>query len=233
MKKLLGAIAALLVLLTCASAFADIEATSSVNLRSGPGKKYKVVAKVKKGTMLTDLDSVMEDSSGGKWYWVEYKGKECWVSAEFARVIGGSEEQGASGMALEAYIGQNAAEAAKALGLGEVEELGGEWERCYFNDSVLLYETGGVVVGIGLSMPESGVVPEYSVYDARLGMNLREAAQLCVLRGLYEDSGSYSAIYLYKDAESDTESKQLVSLYHDEDGTVTRIEWAYALEDEY
>jgi N-acetylmuramoyl-L-alanine amidase len=50
-------------------------AWATVNLREGPGTKYKVVAKVKKGTLLT----ILEEKEG--WYHVRSEnGKEAWIS---------------------------------------------------------------------------------------------------------------------------------------------------------
>ena len=50
-------------------------ALATVNLREGPGMKYKVVAKVTKGTSLT----VLEEK--GEWYHVRMEsGKEAWIS---------------------------------------------------------------------------------------------------------------------------------------------------------
>lgn len=89
-------------------------------------------------------------------------------------------------------------------------------------------------MGIGLNVPETGgdYAHSYSVYGARLGMKTQDAIDACVERGLYMDSDSYSTVYLYRDPETELDSKELVELRHDDEGLVYQISWSYALEDE-
>jgi uncharacterized protein YgiM (DUF1202 family) len=53
-----------------------------VNLRKGPGLKYKEVATVSEGTVLKYLDKSSKDSRGIRWYKISYNGKKLWISSK-------------------------------------------------------------------------------------------------------------------------------------------------------
>ncbi len=85
MKKTLIILLAMLLLLSPFSASADIQTTTKVNLRKGPGTKYKTVATVIKGVKLEDLGCTLYDTQNRPWYWVKYRGKLCWVCGDYAQ----------------------------------------------------------------------------------------------------------------------------------------------------
>jgi uncharacterized protein YgiM (DUF1202 family) len=53
-----------------------------VNLRKGPGLKYKEVTTVSEGTVLKYLDKSSKDSRGIRWYKISYNGKKLWISSK-------------------------------------------------------------------------------------------------------------------------------------------------------
>ena len=69
---------------------AYVEATGSVNLRSGPGLGYKDIGTVNKGTTLTYLDQFSTDERGVIWYRVHYKNSSAWISSKYSELYGAS-----------------------------------------------------------------------------------------------------------------------------------------------
>jgi len=61
-----------------------VTTTADVNLRKGPGKKYKSYIVVQKGTTLKYLGKTKKDNRKVKWYKVSYYGKSLWVSSRYA-----------------------------------------------------------------------------------------------------------------------------------------------------
>ncbi len=175
MKKLVCMILA--VCLLCSSALAAVETTGNVNLRKGPGKDYDVVASVPKGTILSDLDSVVADDRGVDWFWVEYNGIECWISSKYAEFTADTFESQPLTYELSYYYGTDLIEAAEMIGLSQYSELDGELANGYFKDGILLmgnYTLEGFVI-------ESDI---YSLYGATVGMDMFEATNACIDNGL-------------------------------------------------
>ncbi|MBQ6373448.1 MAG: SH3 domain-containing protein [Clostridia bacterium] len=87
MKKFVSAIliaALLLALAAPAMAASKIYATSSANVRKGPGLDYGKLGAVKKGAALTYKGETSTDSRGVKWYKVSFKGKTGWISSKMS-----------------------------------------------------------------------------------------------------------------------------------------------------
>lgn len=62
----------------------SIYTIGDVNMRSGPGKDYSILATIKKDTIVTYLDEYSVDDRGVTWYLVLYNGREGWVSSKYA-----------------------------------------------------------------------------------------------------------------------------------------------------
>ena len=58
--------------------------TADVNLRKGPGTKYKRVATVSQDSSFKYLGQTKKDNRGVKWYKIAYKGKGVWVSSKYS-----------------------------------------------------------------------------------------------------------------------------------------------------
>lgn len=78
-KKLMaGGLAALALMATAGTAFAaPANATSNVNVRSGPGTHYSVVDALRRG------ERVDVQQCRGSWCYVEKRGPDGWVSANY------------------------------------------------------------------------------------------------------------------------------------------------------
>ncbi len=85
-KKLIAIIVLFCMLSGCA--LADVGVTGdSVNLRKGSGVDFAVIANVRQGTVLGDLGYIGTDRDGESWYWIEYQGEQCWISAQYAERV--------------------------------------------------------------------------------------------------------------------------------------------------
>lgn len=58
----------------------------SVNVRSGPGLKYKDIGTVHKGDRLPYQGEIVHDE-GRDWYLVEFKNENAWVSSKYAKLV--------------------------------------------------------------------------------------------------------------------------------------------------
>ncbi|MBQ4090502.1 MAG: SH3 domain-containing protein [Clostridia bacterium] len=63
-----------------------VEATASVNLRSGPGTGYKKLSTAAKGDKLFYLGEQAKDAAGRKWYKASCSKGEVWVISTYARI---------------------------------------------------------------------------------------------------------------------------------------------------
>jgi len=89
MKRIVRCLAALLIAAMCLSGFAalaeNVITTGSVNLRSGAGLSFSILAVIPKGTALSYTETPVKDDRGVAWYKVTYSGKTGWVSSKYAK----------------------------------------------------------------------------------------------------------------------------------------------------
>ena len=64
-----------------------VKTTGSVNLRTGPGLKYKTCGSVKSGKKLEYRGTTKKDDRGVRWYKVRYNGNDCWISSRYSTLI--------------------------------------------------------------------------------------------------------------------------------------------------
>lgn len=62
-----------------------IQSDTAVNVRNGPGTKYKVLGQIKAGQIV----SVVDQSEDGQWVKVPFKGIEGWVAVSTVIMAGG------------------------------------------------------------------------------------------------------------------------------------------------
>ncbi len=67
------------------SAKKRVVTTGEVNLRKGPGMKYKAVVAVQEGSSMKYLGKTRKDNRGVKWYKVSFYGKGLWVSSRYSK----------------------------------------------------------------------------------------------------------------------------------------------------
>ena len=81
-------LAAALTLCLCMPALAVDNAivytTDNVNLRQGPGQKYKKVGSLIPGTGLEFMGKISTDDAGADWYQVRYYGEPVWISSNYS-----------------------------------------------------------------------------------------------------------------------------------------------------
>ncbi|MBQ8506074.1 MAG: SH3 domain-containing protein [Clostridia bacterium] len=82
----LALIAALLMGSALAAGY--VEASASVNVRSGPGLSYGDLGTIYEGDTLEYLDKNSIDNRGVVWYKVEYKSEAGWVSSKYCELFG-------------------------------------------------------------------------------------------------------------------------------------------------
>jgi uncharacterized protein YgiM (DUF1202 family) len=63
-----------------------IQSDTAVNVRSGPGTKYKVLGQIKAGQVVTTLDQ----NEDGSWVRIQFKDGEGWVAVSAVIMAGGS-----------------------------------------------------------------------------------------------------------------------------------------------
>lgn len=104
MKKTIGRMLALALaaLLACGCALADVRTTANVNVRSGPGLGYEIVATLTAGKTLDYLDESQADDRGVNWYKVTVGDKTGWVSSKYSELQGEDAEAGDAPEAPEA-----------------------------------------------------------------------------------------------------------------------------------
>lgn len=210
MKRLL--LTALALCLLWGSAGADIQTADRVNLRKGPGKEYAVMATVPPGTLLGDLDCVMNDGEGAAWYWVEYQGEACWVLAQLVRLTDGEYEAQPLHDDLACYAGVALDAVAQALGLAQHDLLTGAYSQRYYNHSLQIL---GNETLEAVALFSDG----YTVFGAAVGMPWDEATNAAITNGLRVTWVSPEVILL---AFEPTGS---VTLSLGGDGLVSGIEW--------
>ena len=62
-----------------------IQSDTAVNVRSGPGTKYKVIGQIKAGQVVTTL----EQNEDGSWVKIPFKDGEGWISVSTVIMAGG------------------------------------------------------------------------------------------------------------------------------------------------
>ena len=200
--------------------------TGNVNLRNGPGLDYSVIASVGKDTPLGRVIASAVDERGVVWFEVEYKGVQCWVSSVYSKLYVGNvdytmdrlpfPESGLypseyymldGGMELMNYYMCNFDIVCSALYLDDVHE----------DDGGLRYTSNWALTVEGDEYTEYFVLTDgsYTVYGAKLGMNIEEVKAILEAEGLYyngesgaEETKEYSFLRSY----------QPDSLYADENG---------------
>ena len=118
-----------------------VEATGSVNLRSGPGLGYKDIGTINKGTTLSYLHQFSTDERGVVWYRVHYKNSSAWISSKYSELIGASATPWLYATDGKSYLrkapnleGQiittvQKGDAAEYLGTSSIDERGVTWYR--------------------------------------------------------------------------------------------------------
>lgn len=148
MKKIRILTAFLLLLaLIGGAALADgyVEATASVNLRSGPGLSYRDLGTIHKGDTLSYLDKNSTDSRGVVWYKVKYDGSSAWISSKYSELYGEIFVYATGGKSYlrktpslsgKALVVMHEDEAAEYLGKTSVDDRGVAWYKVDFDGTV-------------------------------------------------------------------------------------------------
>ncbi|MBE5776757.1 MAG: hypothetical protein E7326_04565 [Clostridiales bacterium] len=163
-----------------------------VNLRSGPGKDHKYVDQVpKKNTCLGQLLDAQLDKHNVVWFQVEYDGRQCWITSQYAVAVPGEYcgiiriPDGDLTELSNIYL-QSFDEIAITLGLNENMDSD---MREFTNGSVFItgqhYIEHIVLTGAG-----------YTVYGVKVGDNVTDAVRL-LKQKLVPDSQSTEA-YIYR-----------------------------------
>ena len=156
MKKFISILAMLMIAaMLCGSAMAAtftpsgsstlsaayVEATGSVNLRSGPGLGYKDIGTINKGTTLSYLNQFSIDERGVTWYKVHYKNSSAWISSKYSELYGAAAVTWLYATDGKSYLrkapnleGQiittlQRGDAAEYLGSSSIDERGVTWYR--------------------------------------------------------------------------------------------------------
>ena len=64
-----------------------VRANGNVNVRKGPGKKYKDIGTLSTGTVVSYLGDTQWDDRDIAWYKINYNGNIGWVSSKYAKRI--------------------------------------------------------------------------------------------------------------------------------------------------
>ena len=88
-NRVIGSIAlALVLMLVCGAALAEVVTTANVWMRTGPGLKYDQVTSLSEGKKLTYLGETSVDERGVAWYKVTYGKHTGWVSSKYTKLKG-------------------------------------------------------------------------------------------------------------------------------------------------
>jgi len=173
-----------------------VVSTANVNLRSGPGLDYSIIGTVSKDTPLGRvLDSAIDDR-GIVWFMVNYKGVDCWVSTVYSKLYTGNIDYSMDrlpfpeselypseyyllegGMELMNYYMCNFDIVCSALYLEDPHE----------DEDGLRYTSNWAITVNGYEYADYFVLMDgsYTVYGAKLGMNIEEVKALLAEKGLY------------------------------------------------
>lgn len=122
-----------------------VEATATVNVRSGPGLSYRDIGTVYNGDTLSYLDKSSTDSRGVVWYKVNYDGESGWVSSKYSELHGEIYVYATGGQSYlrknpnlngKALVVMHEDEAALYMGKTSVDDRGVAWYLVDFDDTV-------------------------------------------------------------------------------------------------
>ena len=229
MKKIIAILLAALLACMTVSALAagQVEATASVNLRTGPGLAYDKIDAVKKGTTLEYLGETSTDDRGIDWYRVSYEGQSLWISSRYSKLeveeitAVTDEDAGEYTEVSEFYLSELTA-AAQMLGLAYHQETGSEVPNQYTDGSVTLAGNDDVesIVLLGAG---------YKLFGVYVGMDADSAKALMLDAGM-ELFGENGAITFERPVEGpgiDGEGHDsCITLEMDADGLVTSVDWS-------
>ena len=224
LKRLISAVL-VAVMLICAYALADVVTTGDVNLRSGPGTNYSIIATISEGERLAYLG----DNGSGSWYNVEYEGMEGWISAKYADIVDDllpvapqpeeePEQPAAVVREVSVFWNQDLDTAAQMIGLNGYQESLMKPSKKYFDDNLTIAGDEKVELMVLLGS-------KYTILGASVGQHVSSAAESIVKRGMVfagSEPGSVTFNFARNNVEGYTGST--LTLYATEN-IITSIEW--------
>lgn len=235
MKKI-RLMAALLVAVLMVSSFAlaDVVTTANVNLRSGPGVSYDIIATIEPDVRLRYLGEDCGNDNIADWYNVDYNGLAGWISAKYAEIVEDREPvilipsesvtaEPLTQMEVSVFWNQGLSAAAKYVGLAGYQETLGELTKKYFN-AYLTFSGNEKVQYIGL------FGRGYTLFGASVGMEISDAAMALNAAGLDLLSVDEASIVFGHRADNTSgvnvnghDSSVVLNM---KNGFVTEIEWS-------
>ena len=233
--KLMRLISAVLVvvMLTCACALADVVTTGNVNMRSGPGTNYSVLATIPEGEQLVCLGDNSNGNGNPTWYNVRYNDMDGWISAKYAEIIEGRnpsilipdvEPEAPAAAAIREvslFWKQDLKTAAENIGLTGYQESLSKTPKKYFDSDLMIAGNDKVELMVLFG-------GKYSIFGASVGMNSSFAATAIMQRGmLFAGSAEGSILFCSKGTDAEGNPSSTLELQTAE-GIVTGIEWKAA-----
>jgi len=231
MMKLMRLISAILVvvMLTCACALADVVTTGNVNLRSGPGTNYSILATIPNGERLAYLG----DNGSGTWYNVRYNDMDGWISAKYADVVENllpgviipdevpDEPEVTVYREVSVFWKQNLQSSAESIGLNGYQESLGNPPKKYFDSDLMIGGNENVEMMVLYG-------DNYYIFGVNVGTSVSAAAANLVKRGMFfSRNGEGSVFFTSRGYDPETASGSILELKI-ADGAVTGIEWKAA-----
>ena len=212
------------VMLFCTCAFADVLTTGNVNLRSGPGTGYGVIATIPEGKRLPYLG----DDGNGSWYNVMYDGQEGWISAKYAEIVEDTAPSvvtsGDSGINISpvqevsVFWKQSLKASAAYIGLTGYQESLSRTPKKYFDADLLIGGNESVEL-----MALHG--NRYTIFGASAGMDISAASSAIAKNGMILHSSEGGSIIFSAGAACDEIYSGSTLELKTAEGIVTSIEW--------